>query len=67
MRKKRIIRFETKVIHAGQKSEPYWGGNDTYCIQILQMNNQVQGVHKGYDYSRSINPTREAFENCIAI
>ncbi|MDB5997442.1 MAG: cystathionine beta-lyase [Pseudomonas sp.] len=58
--------FATRVIHAGQAPDPTTGAlmppiyaNSTY----LQ---QSPGVHKGFDYGRSHNPTRFALERCVA-
>src|SRR6476620_1818498 len=56
----------TRVIHAGQSPDPSTGA---IMMPIYQTSTYVQespGRHKGYDYSRSINPTRSAYERCIA-
>ena len=66
MANKKDLNFETKVIHAGQKSDPTTGAVMTPIVLASTFEQSSPGVHKGYDYSRSINPTREAFENCIA-
>ena len=66
MGNKKDLNFETKVIHAGQKSDPTTGAVMTPIVLASTFEQSSPGVHKGYDYSRSINPTREAFENCIA-
>ena len=58
--------FETRAIHAGQKADPSTGA---IMMPIYTSSTFVQespGVHKGYDYSRSGNPTRNAFEECMA-
>jgi len=58
--------FETRVIHAGQFPDPSTGA---IMPPIYQTSTYVQsspGVHKGYEYSRSQNPTREALERCVA-
>ena len=58
--------FETRVIHAGQSPDPSTGA---IMPPIFQTSTYVQsspGVHKGYEYSRSQNPTREALERCVA-
>ena len=58
--------FETRVIHAGQFPDPSTGA---IMPPIFQTSTYVQsspGVHKGYEYSRSQNPTREALERCVA-
>ncbi len=58
--------FATRTIHAGQLPDPTTGAvmppiyaNSTYV-------QQSPGVHKGFDYGRSQNPTRFAFERCLA-
>jgi len=66
MANKKDLNFETKVIHAGQNSDPTTGAVMTPIVLASTFEQSSPGVHKGYDYSRSINPTREAFENCIA-
>ena len=66
MANKKDLNFETKVIHAGQKSDPTTGAVMTPIVLASTYEQSSPGIHKGYDYSRSINPTREAFENCIA-
>src|ERR1700742_2682865 len=56
----------TRVIHAGQSPDPSTGA---IMPPIYQTSTYVQdspGVHKGYEYSRSQNPTRMAYERCIA-
>ena len=58
--------FETRVIHAGQFPDPSTGA---IMPPIFQTSTYVQsspGVHKGYEYSRSQNPTREALQRCVA-
>jgi cystathionine beta-lyase/cystathionine gamma-synthase len=54
------------AIHAGQKPDPTSGAVMTPIVMASTFEQSSPGVHKGYDYSRSINPTREAFEECIA-
>lgn len=58
--------FATRVIHAGQAPDPSTGA---IMPPIYQTSTYVQaspGVHQGYEYSRSQNPTRFAYERCIA-
>jgi cystathionine gamma-lyase len=58
--------FATRVIHAGQAPDPSTGA---IMPPIYATSTYVQdspGVHKGYEYSRSQNPTRMAYERCIA-
>ena len=58
--------FETRAIHAGQKADPTTGAVMMPIYTSSTFEQESPGVHKGYDYSRSINPTRKAFEECIA-
>ena len=58
--------FETKAIHAGQEPDPTTGAIMTPISVSSTYVQESPGVHKGYDYSRSINPTRKALETCIA-
>src|SRR5512134_270489 len=58
--------FATRVIHAGQAPDPSTGA---IMPPIYATSTYVQsspGVHKGLDYGRSHNPTRWAWERCIA-
>lgn len=58
--------FATRGIHAGQSPDPSTGA---IMVPIYATSTYVQqspGVHKGYEYSRSQNPTRMAYERCIA-
>ena len=58
--------FATRVIHAGQEPEPVTGAIMTPIFATSTYVQPSPGVHKGYDYSRSGNPTRAAFEACVA-
>jgi cystathionine gamma-synthase len=58
--------FETRAIHEGQEPDP---GTGAVTVPIYQTSTYVQnavGEHKGYDYSRTANPTRHALELCLA-
>lgn len=58
--------FSTRAIHAGQSPDP---SNGAIMTPIYLSSTYVQespGVHKGHEYSRTSNPTRGAFESCIA-
>ena len=59
-------RFETLAIHAGQPPDPSTGAIMTPIYQTATFVQDAVGVHKGYEYSRSGNPTRTALEACIA-
>jgi cystathionine gamma-lyase len=56
----------TRVIHAGQEPDPSTGAIMTPIYATSTYVQESPGKHKGYDYSRSINPTRSAYERCIA-
>ena len=59
-------RFETKAIHEGQNPDPATGA---VIVPIYQTSTYVQeelGKHKGYEYSRTGNPTRKALEDSLA-
>jgi len=58
--------FATRVIHAGQSPDPTTGAIMTPIYTTSTYVQQSPGVHKGFDYARSHNPTRFAFERCIA-
>ena len=66
MSKKNKTGFETRAIHAGQKADPTTGAVMMPIYTSSTFEQESPGVHKGFDYSRSINPTRKAFEECIA-
>ena len=65
-RKKNKQGFETRAIHAGQEPDPTTGAIMTPIYTSSTYVQESPGVHKGYDYSRSTNPTRRALEACIA-
>jgi len=56
----------TRVIHAGQEPDPSTGAIMTPIYMTSTYVQESPGKHKGYDYARSINPTRCAYERCIA-
>jgi cystathionine gamma-lyase len=58
--------FETRAIHAGQRPDPTTGAIITPVYLTSTYVHSAPGEHQGYDYSRSINPTREAYETCVA-
>jgi cystathionine beta-lyase/cystathionine gamma-synthase len=58
--------FSTKAVHAGQSPDPTTGAVWTPIYTSSTYVQQSPGVHKGYEYSRSHNPTRQAFERCVA-
>jgi len=58
--------FATRCIHAGQSPDPTTGAVMMPIYATSTYAQESPGVHKGYDYARSQNPTRMAFERCIA-
>jgi cystathionine gamma-lyase len=66
MSSKRPHGFSTRAVHSGQPPEPTTGAIITPIYQTSTYVQQSPGVHKGFDYARSINPTRLAYECCVA-
>ncbi len=62
----RAPRLETIATHAGSKPEPVTGAVTTPVFYTSTYAQEAPGVHKGYEYSRTQNPTREALEAAIA-
>jgi cystathionine gamma-lyase len=62
----RKLRFATRAIHAGQAPDPTTGAVMPPIYTTSTYAQSSPGVHKGYDYSRTRNPTRGAWERCIA-
>jgi cystathionine gamma-lyase len=62
----RKIGFATRAIHAGQHPDPTTGAIMTPIYMTSTYVQESPGVHKGYDYSRTANPTRKAYEDCLA-
>jgi cystathionine beta-lyase/cystathionine gamma-synthase len=60
------FRFETLAIHAGQHADPTTGAVMTPIYQTSTYAQEGVGKHKGYEYSRTGNPTRSALEACVA-
>src|SRR5215472_17013840 len=58
--------FATKAIHVGQEAEPVTGATIVPIFQTSTYTQAAPGVHKGFDYSRTVNPTRVALERCLA-
>ena len=63
---KRQHGFGTRAIQAGQEPDPSTGAIMTPIYATSTYVQESPGKHKGYDYARSINPTRLAYEKCIA-
>ena len=66
MTKSNRLDFATRCIHAGQEPDPTTGAVMMPIYATSTYVQQSPGVNKGYDYARTKNPTRMAFERCIA-
>ncbi|HLY31834.1 MAG TPA: cystathionine gamma-synthase [Ktedonobacterales bacterium] len=60
------MKFSTRAIHVGQDADPSTGATITPIYQTSTYTQQGLGEHKGYEYSRTGNPTRAALEKCLA-
>ncbi|MBL7558283.1 cystathionine gamma-synthase [Olleya sp. YSTF-M6] len=60
------MKFNTKTIHGGQKPDPAYGAVMPPIYQTSTYAQTTPGGHKGFEYSRSHNPTRQALENAFA-
>ncbi|MBA2651623.1 MAG: PLP-dependent transferase [Tatlockia sp.] len=58
--------FDTRAIHAGQEICPSTGAVMTPIYATSTYRQSAPGVHQGYEYSRTQNPTRHAYEGCVA-
>src|SRR6516164_7456137 len=58
--------FATLAIHAGQDADPATGATVVPIYATSTYTQEAPGKHKGYEYSRTGNPTRTALENCLA-
>jgi cystathionine gamma-lyase len=58
--------FSTQAIHAGQGADPATGATVVPIYATSTYTQEAPGVHKGYEYSRTGNPTRAALETCLA-
>ena len=58
--------FSTRAIHAGQEPDPTTGAIMTPLYLSSTFVQSSPGEHKGYEYSRTSNPTRKAYEDCLA-
>ena len=59
-------KFATRTIHAGQSPDPSTGAIMTPIYASSTFVQDSPGVHKGYEYARTGNPTRKAYEMCMA-
>ncbi len=63
---KEKMKFSTRAIHAGQSPDPTTGAIMTPVYLTSTYVQESPGIHKGWEYSRTHNPTRKAYEDCIA-
>ena len=66
MTHRNTLGFATRCVHAGQENDPTTGAVMTPIYATSTFAQSSPGVHKGFEYARSQNPTRIAFERCIA-
>src|SRR5512135_1468521 len=62
----KTLHFDTLAIHAGQRPDPTTGAIMTPVYLTSTYVQDGPGVHKGYEYSRTQNPTRDALQGCLA-
>lgn len=62
----RDMHFSTRAIHAGQEPDPTTGAIMTPVYMTSTYVQSSPGEHRGYEYSRTHNPTRKAYEACLA-
>src|SRR6187401_3197417 len=62
----KALGFATRAIHAGQDADPATGATVVPIYATSTYTQAAVGEHKGYEYSRSGNPTRTALETCLA-
>ncbi len=60
------MKFSTKAIHCGQDADPATGATIVPIYQTSTYTQSAVGVHKGFDYTRTVNPTRLALERQLA-
>ncbi|OFZ56415.1 MAG: cystathionine gamma-synthase [Bdellovibrionales bacterium RIFOXYC1_FULL_54_43] len=66
MKKAQTYKFGTMAIHAGQDPDPQTGAVMTPIYQTSTYAQFSPGKHRGYEYSRTDNPTRTAYQACVA-
>ncbi len=66
MSEQKQLKFDSLVIHGGQSPDPSTGAVMPPIYQTSTYVQSAPGEHKGFEYSRSQNPTRFAYERCVA-
>lgn len=64
--KNKKLQIGSRVIHAGNQVDPLTGAVSTPIYATSTYKQSSPGVHQGFEYSRSQNPTRFAYERCVA-
>lgn len=60
------MRFATRAIHVGQEPDPTTGATVPPIYATSTFTQEAPGKHKGYEYARGTNPTRDALQRCLA-
>src|SRR6516165_4705766 len=66
MARENLLDFATRCVHAGEKNDPTTGAVITPIYATSTYAQSSPGVHKGFEYARTQNPTRMALERCVA-
>src|SRR5579871_3672161 len=61
-----MMKFSTRAIHAGQEPDPTTGAVMTPVYLTSTYAQESPGKHRGFEYSRTQNPTRHALQDCVA-
>src|SRR5262249_878978 len=61
-----LTQFATRAIHVGQEPESATGAITVPIFHTSSFGERAPGIHKGYDYSRTDNPTRTALQTALA-
>lgn len=61
------LHFDTQTIHAGQTPDPTSGAVIPPIYATSTYAQEAPGIHKGFEYARTRNPTRDVYENCVAV
>ena len=60
------MRFATKAVHVGQEADPTTGATIPPIYATSTYTQAAPGEHKGFEYSRTQNPTRHGLQDCLA-
>ena len=62
----KFLKFDTMALHGGQRPDPTTGAIMQPIYATSTYLQESPGIHKGFEYSRTQNPTRMAYERCVA-